>query len=88
MVYPACFVLVPQSDIPTVSSSGSTHCTNTCLGAQVPASSRDPVMSSVTLTPPTSPEEVQTGMSLKKKMYLLYAQSKKINYRIRENNAF
>nr|KAF6457432.1 mediator complex subunit 13 [Rousettus aegyptiacus] len=61
MIYPACFVLVPQSDIPTPSSVGSSHCSTSCLGVhQVPASTRDPAMSSVTLTPPTSPEEVQT----------------------------
>lgn len=65
MVYPACFVLVPQSDIPTPSSVGSSHCSASCLGVhQVPASTRDPAMSSVTLTPPTSPEEVQTGIVL------------------------
>lgn len=63
MIYPACFVLVPQSDIPTPSPVGSTHCSSSCLGVhQVPASIRDPAMSSVTLTPPTSPEEVQTGI--------------------------
>ena len=65
MIYPACFVLVPQSDIPTPSSVGSSHCSASCLGVhQVPASTRDPAMSSVTLTPPTSPEEVQTGIVL------------------------
>lgn len=62
MVYPACFVLVPQTDIPAPSTVGTSHCSTTCLGVhQVPASTRDPAMSSVTLTPPTSPEEVQTG---------------------------
>lgn len=65
MIYPACFVLVPQSDIPTPSSVGSSHCSASCLGIhQVPASTRDPAMSSVTLTPPTSPEEVQAGILL------------------------
>lgn len=65
MIYPACFVLVPQSDIPPPSSVGSSHCSTSCLGVhQVPASTRDPAMSSVTLTPPTSPEEVQTGIVL------------------------
>ena len=65
MIYPACFVLVPQSDIPTPSSVGSSHCSASCLGVhQVPPSTRDPAMSSVTLTPPTSPEEVQTGIVL------------------------
>lgn len=63
MVYPACFVLVPQTDIPAPSTVGASHCSTTCLGVhQVPASTRDPAMSSVTLTPPTSPEEVQTGI--------------------------
>lgn len=64
MIYPACFVLVPQSDIPAPSSVGASHCSASCLGIhQVPASTRDPAMSSVTLTPPTSPEEVQTGIN-------------------------
>lgn len=62
MVYPACLVLVPQSDIPTVTPTGSSHCTAVYSnGHQVPASNRDPAISSVTLTPPTSPEEAQTG---------------------------
>ncbi|KAL6472443.1 hypothetical protein MHYP_G00186310, partial [Metynnis hypsauchen] len=61
MVYPACLVLVPQSDIPTVTPVGSSHCTAVySSGHQVPASNRDPAISSVTLTPPTSPEEAQT----------------------------
>ncbi|KAK6317162.1 hypothetical protein J4Q44_G00125620 [Coregonus suidteri] len=62
MVYPACLVLVPQSDIPAVAPQGSSHCTAVYSGVhQVPASQRDPAISSVTLTPPTSPEEAQTG---------------------------
>lgn len=62
MVYPACLVLVPQSDIPVVAPVGSSHCTAVYSGGhQVPASQREPAMSLVTLTPPTSPEEVQTG---------------------------
>lgn len=62
MVYPACLVLVPQSDIPTITPTGSSHCTAVYSnGHQVPASNRDPAISSVTLTPPTSPEEAQTG---------------------------
>uniref|UniRef100_A0A671RSB1 Mediator of RNA polymerase II transcription subunit 13 n=1 Tax=Sinocyclocheilus anshuiensis TaxID=1608454 RepID=A0A671RSB1_9TELE len=62
MVYPACLVLVPQLDIPTVTPTGSSHCTAVYSnGHQVPASNRDPAISSVTLTPPTSPEEAQTG---------------------------
>ncbi|KAG5844433.1 hypothetical protein ANANG_G00162470 [Anguilla anguilla] len=52
MVYPACLVLVPQSDIPAVAPLGPSHCTAVYLGGpQVPASQRDPAMSSVTLTP-------------------------------------
>lgn len=62
MVYPACLVLVPQSDIPVVAPVGSSHCTAVYSGGhQVPASQREPAMSLVTLTPPTSPEESQTG---------------------------
>lgn len=62
MVYPACLVLVPQSDIPVVAPVGSSHCTAIYSGGhQVPASQREPAISLVTLTPPTSPEEVQTG---------------------------
>ncbi|CDQ92951.1 unnamed protein product [Oncorhynchus mykiss] len=61
MVYPACLVLVPQSDIPAVAPQGSSHCTTVYTGGlQEPASQRDPAISSVTLTPPTSPEEAQT----------------------------
>ena len=62
MVYPACLVLVAQSDVPApaaVSSSGTAavgsggqHCHTT---------HREPAISSVTLTPPTSPEEAQKG---------------------------
>lgn len=65
MVYPACFVLVPQPDVaPTVlsNSTGSSHCTAAFPSAhQVPAPMRDPGISSVTLTPPTSPEETETA---------------------------
>ncbi|XP_061754186.1 mediator of RNA polymerase II transcription subunit 13a [Nerophis ophidion] len=62
MVYPACLVLVPQSDIPVVAPVGSSsHCTAVySSGHQVFPSQREPAMSLVTLTPPTSPEEVQT----------------------------
>ncbi|XP_051980947.1 mediator of RNA polymerase II transcription subunit 13-like, partial [Xyrauchen texanus] len=61
MVYPACLVLVPQSDIPTVTPAGSSHCSAVYSnGHPVPTSNRDPAISSVTLTPPTSPEEAQT----------------------------
>lgn len=65
MVYPACLVLVPQSDIPVVAPVGSSHCTAVYPGGhQVPASQREPAMSLVTLTPPTSPEEAQTGRGI------------------------
>lgn len=61
MVYPACLVLVPQSDIPVVAPVGSSQCTAVySSGHQVPASQREPAMSLVTLTPPTSPEEAPT----------------------------
>lgn len=66
MVYPACLVLVPQSDIPVVTPVGSSHCTAVYSGGhQVPASQREPAMSLVTLTPPTSPEEAQTGKDIR-----------------------
>lgn len=62
MVYPACLVLVPQSDIPIVVPAGASHGSAVYSGGhQVPVSQRDPAISSVTLTPPTSPEEAQTG---------------------------
>lgn len=62
MLYPVCLVLVPQSDIPVVAPVGSSHCTAVYSGGhQVPASQREPAMSLVTLTPPTSPEEAHTG---------------------------
>ncbi|KAG5284635.1 hypothetical protein AALO_G00028840 [Alosa alosa] len=61
MVYPACLVLVPQSDIPIVVPVGASHGSAIYSGGhQVPVSQRDPAISSVTLTPPTSPEEAQT----------------------------
>lgn len=61
MVYPACLVLVPQSDIPVAAPVGSSQCTAVySSGHQVPASQREPAMSLVTLTPPTSPEEAPT----------------------------
>lgn len=61
MVYPACLVLVPQSDIPVAAPVGSSQCTTVySSGHQVPASQREPAMSLVTLTPPTSPEEAPT----------------------------
>lgn len=61
MVYPACLVLVPQSDIPVAAPVGSSQCTAVySSGHQVPASQREPAMTLVTLTPPTSPEEAPT----------------------------
>lgn len=61
MVYPACLVLVPQSDVPVVAPVGSSQCTAVfSSGHQVPATQREPAMSLVTLTPPTSPEEAPT----------------------------
>lgn len=62
MVYPACLVLFPLSDIPAVAPQGAGNpSANLCGGQQGQATHRDPAMSSVTLTPPTSPEEAQTG---------------------------
>lgn len=61
MVYPACLVLVPQSDVPAAAPVGSSQCTAVySSGHQVPASQREPAMTLVTLTPPTSPEEAPT----------------------------
>uniref|UniRef100_H3C266 Uncharacterized protein n=1 Tax=Tetraodon nigroviridis TaxID=99883 RepID=H3C266_TETNG len=61
MVYPACLVLVPQSDVPVAAPVGSSQCSAVySSGHQVPATQREPAMSLVTLTPPTSPEEAPT----------------------------
>lgn len=62
MVYPSCLVLLPLSDLPVVVPQGSANTSGSLCGAQQgQAAHRDPAMSSVTLTPPTSPEEAQTG---------------------------
>ena len=62
MVYPSCLVLLPLSDLPAVVPQGSANTSGSLCGAQQgQAAHRDPAMSSVTLTPPTSPEEAQTG---------------------------
>lgn len=64
MVYPSCLVLLPLSDLPMVVPQSSANTSGTLCGTQQgQATHRDPAMSSVTLTPPTSPEEVQTGTS-------------------------
>ncbi|KAJ8280824.1 hypothetical protein GJAV_G00059490 [Gymnothorax javanicus] len=61
MVYPSCLVLVPQSALLAVASLGSSLCAAVYPNHHLPhASQRDPAISSVTLTPPTSPEESQT----------------------------
>lgn len=62
MVYPSCLVLLPLLDLPAVVPQGSANSSGILCGAQQgQAAHRDPAMSSVTLTPPTSPEEAQTG---------------------------
>lgn len=62
MVYPSCLVLLPLSDLPAVVPQGSLNTSGSlCVAQQGQAVHRDPAMSSVTLTPPTSPEEAQTG---------------------------
>lgn len=62
MVYPSCLVLLPLSELPVVVPQGSANTSGSLCGAQQgQAAHRDPAMSSVTLTPPTSPEEAQTG---------------------------
>lgn len=59
MVYPACLVLLPISDLPVVVPQASANTSGSLCGAQGQTVHRDPSMSSVTLTPPTSPEEAQ-----------------------------
>lgn len=62
MVYPSCLVLIPLSDVPAVAPQGTANSSGSLCGAQQgQVAHRDPAMSSVTLTPPTSPEEAQTG---------------------------
>lgn len=62
MVYPSCLVLLPLSDLPAVVPQGSANTPGMQSGAhQGQAAHRDSAMSSVTLTPPTSPEEAHTG---------------------------
>lgn len=62
MVYPSCLVLLPLTDIPAVVPQGSANTSGSMCGAQQgQAAHRDPAISSVTLTPPTSPEEAQAG---------------------------
>lgn len=64
MVYPSCLVLLPLSDLPAVVPQGSANPSGILCGPQQgQVAHRDPAMSSVTLTPPTSPEEAQTGKS-------------------------
>lgn len=62
MVYPACLVLVAQSDIPTPAAASSSGTMITQGGHHSHALHRESALSSVTLTPPTSPEEAQKGM--------------------------
>uniref|UniRef100_A0A3B4A974 Mediator complex subunit Med13 N-terminal domain-containing protein n=1 Tax=Periophthalmus magnuspinnatus TaxID=409849 RepID=A0A3B4A974_9GOBI len=62
MVYPACLVLLPLSDLPVMVPQASSNSSPMCGGQAV---HRDPSMSSVTLTPPTSPEEAHTSKWLK-----------------------
>lgn len=61
MVYPACLVLVAQSDIPIPAAPSSTGTMITPGGHHSHAIHRESALSSVTLTPPTSPEEAQKG---------------------------
>lgn len=62
MVYPSCLVLLPLTDLPAVVPQGSANTSGSMCGAQQgQAAHRDPAISSVTLTPPTSPEEAQAG---------------------------
>lgn len=62
MVYPASLVLVAQSDIPVVATvSSSTSLGSYSGGQHSQVVHGDNGISSVTLTPPTSPEEAQAG---------------------------
>lgn len=60
MVYPSCLVLLPLTDVPAVVPQGSANTSGSMCGPQQ-GPHRDPAISSVTLTPPTSPEEAQAG---------------------------
>lgn len=75
MVYPACLVLVAQSDIPTPAAVISSVTTSLGSGGQHNhMTHREPAISSVTLTPPTSPEEAQKGtISMQPEMMCLFA---------------
>lgn len=67
MVYPSCLVLLPLTDIPAAVPQGSANTSGSMCGAQQgQAAHRDPAISSVTLTPPTSPEEAQAGKILER----------------------
>lgn len=62
MVYPSCLVLLPLTDIPAMVPQGLANTSGSMCGAQQGQTAhRDPAISSITLTPPTSPEEAQTG---------------------------
>lgn len=62
MVYPSCLVLLPLTDIPAVVPQGAANTSGSMCGAQQGQTAhRDPAISSITLTPPTSPEEAQAG---------------------------
>lgn len=62
MVYPASLVLVAQSDIPVVATVSSSSSSGSYSGGQPGhVVHGDTAISSVTLTPPTSPEEAQAG---------------------------
>lgn len=62
MVYPACLVLVAQSDIPALAASNSS---GTSSGAHHSHTNlREPAFSSVNLTPPTSPEDALKGTAV------------------------
>lgn len=62
MVYPASLVLVAQSDIPVVATVNSSNSSGSYSGGQHShVVHGDTAISSVTLTPPTSPEEAQAG---------------------------
>lgn len=62
MVYPASLVLVAQSDIPVMATVSSFTSSGSYSGGQHSHMVHgDTGISSVTLTPPTSPEEAQAG---------------------------
>ncbi|RXN29728.1 mediator of RNA polymerase II transcription subunit 13-like protein [Labeo rohita] len=80
MVYPASLVLVAQSDIPVVATVSSSTSSGSYSGGQHSHMVHgDTGISSVTLTPPTSPEEAQAVSQPAQKWVKLSAMSGAFN---------